>query len=108
VKGEVDASESQSQHHFHQHIGLLPQVDSGAVTPPTMFRQAYSMGALPDGSDRTQEAFYKAALPQSMSAEMQEASKLRRLKKYAAGVDRAFSSYADAGRPLRCRPACGA
>jgi hypothetical protein len=106
VKGQVDASESQSQHHFHQHLGLLPQVDSGAVTPPTMFRQAYSMGALPDGSDRTQEAFYKAALPQSMSAEMQEVSKRRGLKKYAAGVDRAFSSYADAGRPLRCRPAC--
>merc|ERR1712232_1507857 len=107
MSGQVSLAQndrSQSQH-FHQHFGI-PQVDSGAVTPTnTMTRQAYSMPAIPmpDGSDRTQEAFYKGAFPRSMgppqpqmTAEAQDIHR-QGLKKYAGNVDRAFSSYADAG-----------
>lgn len=90
--------ERHQSHHFHQHLGM--PLDSRGATPTSeSMRRAQSMGALVDSNERTQEAFYRGAIPRDMAPDVQELGRRRGLNKYAAGITKAFSSYADAGRP---------
>jgi len=103
VEANQDGERHQS-HHFHQHLGPgMPYADPGAVTPTSEhMRKAHSMGALAqDGNERTQEAFYRPAMPgipMNMGSNIEELGKQKGLKNFAGTVNKAFSAYANAGR----------
>jgi hypothetical protein len=96
--GPLQLGRTMSQH-LHQHIAMpRMEVDPGAETP-TNNRRAMSMGALVDGNEQTQKAFYPAKPYRQLSEEVHELGRRRGLEKFAGNVNRAFGSYADSGRP---------
>jgi len=101
--GSPGALQRSQSEHFHQHHGPGQTIDPAAETPTNMRRMS-SMSAI-SGVDRTQEAFHRGSAAALAGNADMDLAKRRGLHNYGGSVGRAFSSYADSGRPRYARPA---